>query len=459
MNQFKKLFEKQKLLFNTDVTKSYEWRIEQLNQMQNMLQENDQAFYQALSADFKSALSDVAIEVNAPIGIIEFTKSQLKDWMEPQDVPIPKFLSESGHRGKVYREPFGVTLIVGPFNAPLLCTLVPAIAALSAGNTVILKTHEALKATSALLRDLIAKYFEEEALAVVEGDKQALTELLQLPFNFIFFTGSTHVGKIVMRAAAENLTPVILELGGQNPSIVDETANIADAARKLVWGATAWGGQWCSSPGYVYVHESKADEFIAAAKKALLEFYGALPVNGPDLSGIISTQAADRLLSLIDPEKVVAGGNGDAANKYLAPTLIYPAEWTDEIMKEEIFGPILPIMTYTDIKEAVNKIKEIGKPLSAYIFSQNEEQIAFLINTLSFGGGAVNQSNVQLFIVTMPFGGVGSSGMGNYMGKWGFDSLTNPKGVLTSPADREIKHLYPPFDTDKLQELNKWFVY
>ncbi|MBB5638321.1 acyl-CoA reductase-like NAD-dependent aldehyde dehydrogenase [Pedobacter cryoconitis] len=297
--------------------------------------------------------------------------------------------------------------------------IVTAITALSGGNTVILKTHEELKETSALLNILIPRYFEEHDVSVVHGRKEVLTQLLELPFDFIFFTGSVSVGKIVMRAAAENLTPVILELGGQNPAIVDQTANIADAARKLVWGATAWGGQWCSSPGYVYVHESKTEEFIAEAKKALVDFYGNTPVNGNDLSNIISAVQVRRLLSLIDPEKIVAGGNGNEENRYFAPTLIYPTEWTDKIMEEEIFDPILPIMSYGDIKEVVTKIKDNGKPLSAYIFSQDKEQTAFLLRTLSFGGGAVNQTNIQLFIITMPYGGIGNSGMGNYAGKWG----------------------------------------
>lgn len=359
----------------------------------------------------------------------------------------------------IYREPYGATLIIGPFNGPLLLLLNPAIAALSAGNTVVLKTSEATPASGKLLEKLIRKYFEPEAVAIVSGSREAVTALLALPFDFIFFTGSVKVGKIVARAAAENLTPVILELGGQNPAIVDETADIADAARKIIWGATAWGGQWCTSPGYAYVHESVAEQFVAEAKKALLDMYGADPKTNPDYSRIISAKEVKRLSALIDPAKTVAGGEADENAHYLAPTIVYPVTWSDMIMDDEIFGPILPIITYSDLKAAVSEIKKRPKPLASFIFSRDQENIKFLLNTISFGGGAVNQTNIHLFIESMPYGGVGNSGMGNYYGKYGFDSLTHAKSILHTPAGQTIDHLVPPYTPEKVQFLTSWFDY
>ena len=253
------LFDKQKAYFATDVTKTYDWRIDQLDRLTRMLKENKERFSEASRKDFKTALPENIFEVSASIASIEFKKSQVAEWMKPVEAPIPKFLAESGHKGIVYREPYGVTLIICPFNGPLLLSLRPAATALSAGNPCILKLSEALLATDALLLELIPKYFDPESLAAVTGGREEVTELLRLPFDFIFLTGSVGAGKAVMKAAAENLTPVLLELGGQNPAIVDETANLPDAAKKIVWGATAWGGQWCTSPGYVAVHESVAE--------------------------------------------------------------------------------------------------------------------------------------------------------------------------------------------------------
>ena len=355
--------------------------------------------------------------------------------MTPIEAPVPKALAESGHRGIVYRDPYGVALIIAPFNGPLMLLLRPAIAALAAGNTCILKLSSAISATTALLFELVPKYFDPQAVAAVTGDREEITELLKLPFDFIFFTGSTNTGKVIARAAAENLTPVLLELGGQNPALVDETANIADAAKKIVWGKMAWGGQWCTSPGYAYVHESVADAFVFEAKKALVELYGVDPKNNSDYSRIISASAVTRLSALIDPAKVISGGSSDPAARYLDPTIVYPITWDDEIMKEEVFGPILPILTYRTLDEAFGRIAATPHPLAAFVFSRDQKTINRFIGELSYGGGAVNQVNIHLFVGTMPFGGVGRSGMGHYYGKHGFDMLTHAKTMLISPPD------------------------
>src|SRR5271170_4065255 len=421
MNRFQKIFDAQKALFATGVTRTYEWRVEQLDRMARMINENERRFQEAMAKDFKTSSQEYIFETAASAGETEVQKSQLKEWMKPVEAPVPRFLAETGHKGMVYREPYSVALIIGPFNGPLLLLIRPALAALAAGNTCILTLSEALPATTGVLLELVPKYFDPSAVTAVAGGKDPNTELLKLPFDFIFFTGSTVVGKIVARAAAENLTPVLLELGGMNPAIVDETANIPDAAKKIVWGEMAWGGQWCTSPGYAYVHESVADTFAAEAKKALVELFGNDPKSNSDYSRIINARAVDRLASLIDPAKVVAGGKSDRDARYLDPTLLYPITWDDKIMEDEIFGPILPILTYKSFDEAFGRIAATPHPLSAFIFSRDQKTIDRFVGELSFGGGAVNQTNIELYVESMPFGGVGTSGMGRYYGKYGFD--------------------------------------
>jgi len=354
---------------------------------------------------------------------------------------------------------FGPSLVIGPFNGPLTLSLHPAIGVVSAGNPCVLKVSEQIPATSNLLIKLISQYFEPECVTAVWGAKDEVTELLKLPFDFIFFTGSVKVGKIVARAAAENLTPVLLELGGQNPAFVDSTANIPDAAKKIIWGAMAWGGQWCTSPGYAYVHRSLVDEFVAECKRSLVELYGADPKNNPDYSKIINAGAVERLASLVDPEKIVIGGKSDPERRYIDPTVIYPVTWSDRIMADEIFGPLLPVMVYDDIDEAILEVKKRPKPLSAFLFSKDQKAIDHFLYSLSFGGGAINQVNIHLYVETMPFGGVGNSGIGDYYGKYGFDSMTHAKSILISPADVGIDHLLPPYTPAKVQALSQWFEY
>lgn len=459
MNPFQELFDRQQSHFATGVTRSREWRIEQLDRMGRLIVENEAALQQAIGRDFKTASQEQIFETQACYGETLFQKSQLEEWMKPTEAPVPKALAATGHRGIVYRDPYGVALVMGPFNGPLLLLLRPAITALAAGNCCVLKLSMALEATSSLLMELVPKYFEPEAVVAVAGHREETTELLKLPFDFIFFTGSTSTGKVVARAAAENLTPVLLELGGQNPAVVDETANIKDAARKIAWGATAWGGQWCTSPGYAYVHESVAEEFVKEAKAALIEFYGEDPKANSDYSRVINAREVNRLAGLIDPKKIVIGGQSDPAARYLAPTIVYPVTWDDPIMEEEVFGPILPILTYRTLDEAFGKIAATPHPLAAFIFSRDQKTIDRFVGELSFGGGAVNQVNVHLFVETMPFGGVGASGMGHYYGKDGYNSLTHAKSMLVSPPNVEIEHLLPPYTPEKNTALKLWFEY
>jgi aldehyde dehydrogenase (NAD+) len=459
MNPFQDIFDAQKAFFATGVTRSYEWRVEQLDRMAGLLAENEAALQKAVAADFKTASQEYVFETAAPLGETQFQKSQLKGWVEPVEAPVPKFLAETGHKGFVYRDPYGVALIMGPFNGPLTLLIRPALTALAAGNTCILKLSEQLSATSALLMELVPRYFDPRAVTAVMGHREEVTELLKLPFDFIFFTGSTKVGKIVMKAAAENLTPVLLELGGQNPALVDETANIADAAKKIVWGAMAWGGQWCTSPGYAYVHESVAGAFVAKARKAVVELYGKDPKTNPDYSRVVSAREVSRLAGLIDPEKVVSGGRSDPQARYLDPTIVYPVTWDDPIMEDEVFGPILPILTYKTLDEALARIAATPHPLAGFVFSRDQKTIDRFIGELSYGGGAVNQVNIHLFIESMPFGGAGAAGIGHYYGKYGFDMLTHAKSMLIAPPDVAIDHLFPPYTNTKNKQLGLWFEY
>jgi aldehyde dehydrogenase (NAD+) len=457
-NIYEDIFNRQKAYFASNITKSYEWRLDQLDRLARMLSEHTDEFHDALSRDFKTALSEKVFEVAAMLGTIEVTKGLLKSWMQPIEAPVPKFLAESGHKAIVYREPYGVTLIIGPFNGPLLSLLRPAITALAAGNTCILKVSDAPN-TGRLLVELAPKYFAPEALVAIAGGPTEVAELLRLPFDFIFFTGSTRVGKIVLRAAAENITPVVLELGGQNPAIVDETANVPDAAKKLVWGATAWGGQWCTSPGYAYVHETVADEFVSECRKAVIELYGENPKENPDYSRIINGREVKRLAKLVPEEKVIVGGGYDEVERYFEPTILYPIVWTDKVMQGEIFGPILPILRYSNLHEAIAEIKRHPRPLAGYIFSTDQNTINEFVSGFSFGGGAVNQTNVHVYLDSVPFGGVGESGIGSAGGKYGYDSMTHAKSILISPPDVSIDHVYPPFTMDKVQALNQWLDY
>jgi aldehyde dehydrogenase (NAD+) len=459
MNAFQQVYDKQKAYFDSDATKTYEWRIDQLTRLENLLKDNDQALQEAISRDFKTASQEKVFEVQAPLGTAAFAKADLKEWMKPVDVVIPKALAASGHTAKVYREPYGVTLVIGPSNGPLTLLFDPAVNVIAAGNPCILKISEALPATGALLLDLIPRYFDPRSVTAVAGSRDEITELLKLPFDFIFFTGSVKVGKVIMEAAAKNLTPVLLELGGQNPAFVDPTANLSDAAKKIVWGATAWGGQWCTSPGYAYVHESVAEKFVQECKKAVVELYGKDPKNNSDYSRIISPKAVDRLAALIDQRKVVSGGSSDREARYIDPTILFPVTWDDPIMEDEIFGPLLPILTYQDINAAIREVKKRPKPLAGFLFSRDQKTIDHFLVSLSFGGGAINQVNIHLFIETMPFGGVGYSGIGHYYGKDGFDALTHAKSVLVSPPDVAIDHLFPPYTKEKVQALSQWFEY
>ncbi|WP_034672022.1 aldehyde dehydrogenase family protein [Epilithonimonas caeni] len=444
MNNYQTIFDQQKEFFYTDVSKTYEWRIDQLDRLEKMLTDNQEVFCQALKADFNKPPFEQLFEITVPLGNIKYYRENLKSLMSPEQVAIPRGLEETGNKGIIYKEPYGVTLVIGPFNAPILLLLDPAIAALAAGNPVILKPANTTPTVAALFQELIPKYFEPEAVNIVTGGREEITELLQLPFDFIFFTGSSAVGKVVMRAAAENLTPVILELGGQNPTVVDETANLDIAADRIAWGHMAISGQWCIAPGYVYVHENIAGQFLDKLKAAVAKMYGTDPQQSPDFARMISEHDTERVASYIIPEKVVLGGRYDIKDRYVEPTILYPSTWDDPAMQQEIFGPVFPVLVYNDLKEIVEIIKRKPKSLAAYFFSKDQSNIDYFLNSVSFGGGCINQTNLHCWIDSLPFGGVGYAGMGKYYGKAGFDALSNTKAMLIGNPDLELD-VFPPY--------------
>lgn len=445
MNTFQPLFDRQQDYFRTGATHPVEWRLDQLDRLSRLVTENRAAFNEALAADFKTVRFEQDMEFGGALGSILDAQANVAAWMRPESVELPPAARAAGQSASVRRTPFGVTLLIAPFNAPVALLIDPLVAILAAGNTAIIKPSEAAPSVAALFLRLFPVYFDPEVVTVVTGGREEVTELLALPFDIVFFTGSTAVGKVVMRAAAENLTPLVLELGGQNPAVVDETANVVEAARELVWGASAFGGQWCVSPGYVYVHETVVDKFLAAAKAAVEEFWGADPAASPDLSRIISTQDTKRLADFIDPVKVVVGGAHDVESRYVSPTVLYPVTWDDAVMQAEIFGPILPVMVYSDISEVVVAVTRRPKPLATYLFSRDAHRIETLVEALPFGGGSVNQTMLQVMFPALPFGGVGASGMGRYYGKAGFDSLSQSKSIVYSDPDVAVEELLPPY--------------
>lgn len=443
-NPFAPMLANQRENFLSGATKSRAWRLDQLDRMERMLLDHRDEWCAALAADFGKPVFEQLFEIVVPSGTIDYYRSHLDELMAPEPVELAGGLRAAGCSGVIYREPYGVTLVIGPFNAPILLLLDPAIAALAAGNTVILKPANTTPETARLFAKYVPDYFTPENVSVVTGGREEIGELLELDFDFIFFTGSSAVGKVVMRAAAEHLTPVLLELGGQNPTIVDETANLDTAADCIAWGHNAISGQWCVAPGYVCVHESVAEEFVAKLTASIVRMYGDDPRRSPDLARMISEHDAERVASYIVEEKVVLGGRYDVAERCVEPTVLYPSSWDDPALQQEVFGPVLPVLLYGDLDQTLATIARKPKPLAAYVFSKRPDRVDHILQSLSFGGGCVNLTNLHCWIDTLPFGGVGNSGMGKYYGKAGFDALSNIKSVLVGNPDKPLD-VFPPY--------------
>nr|WP_309228288.1 aldehyde dehydrogenase [Virgibacillus sp. NKC19-3] len=372
---------------------------------------------------------------------LDFAIKNLSSWMEPVKVRSP--ITHKGSKSFILKEPYGVSLIIATWNYPLQLALAPAIGAIAAGNCAVLKPSEYTEATSDLLADMIQNTFNPSYITVVQGGKETSEELLKQRFDYIFFTGSTAVGKVIMKEASTHLTPVTLELGGKSPAIVDKDANINLAAKRIVWGKFTNAGQTCVAPDYVYVHEKVKFKLLKAMKKHIKSFYGKEPLNNDDYIRIINEKHFNRLLGFLSDGTPLHGGNTDPAALKIEPTILDKITWDHSIMQEEIFGPILPILSFTNVEDAAAVIREKEKPLALYYFSENEKMQEQIMQYLSFGGGSINDTIYHLSNPHLPFGGVGASGMGSYHGKYSFDTFSHDKSILKQSTKFDIPFRYP----------------
>lgn len=401
----------------------------------------------ALAADFRKSPEEVDLtELYPVIAEIKEALRHLPRWLKPRKVPTP--IGLLGSAGRIVHEPRGVVLIISPWNYPIYLTLGPLVSALAAGNCAILKPSELTPRTTAFLRELLAGLFPEEEVALVEGDADAAQALLALPFDHIFFTGSPAVGRVVMKAAAEHLTSVTLELGGKSPVLVDADANLREAARKIAWGKCINAGQTCVAPDYVLVHERVHDALVGELKGALTAFYGPDAAASPDLARIISDRHFQRIKNLLDTSgaRVAFGGGSDAATRYLAPTLLTNVDPAAPILDEEIFGPLLPILKVPDMSAAVAHVNARPKPLALYVFSGSRARAEALIARTTAGGSCVNDTVLHFAHTGLPTGGVNTSGFGKAHGVHGFEAFSNARGVLRQRTRfSAIQLMYPPY--------------
>lgn len=447
------ILKKQQEFFNSGETRSIEFRKEQLSRIKEMLQENEEALSDAVYKDFKKPpFETFATEIGLLYTEINFAIKNLDKWAQPLKVPtsLVNFPSEN----YILNEPYGSALIISPWNYPIQLTILPLVGAIAAGNTAVLKPSELTPHTSALLQTLVEKYFKPELVTILLGGPEVSQQLLALPFNYIFFTGSTRVGKIVMQAAVQNLTPVTLELGGKSPCIVDETSNLEVSAKRIVWGKFLNAGQTCVAPDYLYVHSSIKEEILGLLKNAITELYGENPKESEDFARVINNDHFNRLAKLISKDKISAGGEVDSNSNYIAPTILENISWDDAVMKEEIFGPILPVLEFENLDDCIKIINSKPRPLACYIFSNNDVNVQRILNEVSFGGGAVNDCIVQFGNHHLSIGGVGASGFGSYHGKASFDSFSHQKSVMKKAFWPDIPIRYAPYN-DKLSWLKK----
>ncbi len=441
-------------------------RKKKLKKLRDEIFENQDKIEQIIYSDFRKPAIEAAYSEIAPVIIqINYALRNLDDWMAPKEVDTP--LVFLGTASKVVFEPKGNTLILTPWNYPFQLPLVGIISAVAAGNTAILKPSEFTPHTSAYLKELLAKVFPENEVAVVEGDHTVSAELLKLKFDHIHFTGSPAVGKHIMRAAADNLTSVTLELGGKSPVIIDETANVKAAAMKIAWGKFLNEGQICIAPDYVLIHESKHDEFIEKMRERIKQNFGDNPQQSPDLCRIVNNKHFHRIKRILDDAvsqgaKIEAGGQVYEGENYIAPTVLSNVPVGAQVLEEEIFGPLLPLIKYRDINEALAFINAREKPLALYIFSEKRKNQEFILNNTSAGGTVINDNLVHQSQPNLPFGGVNNSGIGKSMGHYGFKEFSNERAVVKQlHSGSTMQMLYPPYKGFHRKLINfmlRWLV-
>ncbi len=444
MNEIKELIDRQRKYFERGITLDINFRINMLKVLKSAIIENEKLILKALKEDLnKSDFEGYETEIGIILDEIGYIIKNLRYWTKPKRVktPITQFISKS----YIYSEPYGVTLIIAPWNYPFQLVMAPLIGSISAGNCSIIKPSEYSPNTSKIISKIISDNFEEEFIAVVEGGIEVNKALLEEKFDYIFFTGSVNIGKIVMEAASKHLTPITLELGGKSPCIVDEDADVELAAKRIVWGKFLNAGQTCVAPDYLYLHKNIKDDFIKNAIKFIKEFFGENPLKSEDYPRIVNIKHFNRLKNLLKDGDVLCGGDFNEEKLYIAPTIIDNITWEDSIMQEEIFGPILPILMFEKLDEVIKIVNIHPKPLALYYFSNNKEKQGRVIREISFGGGCINDTIVHLATPYLPFGGVGNSGMGNYHGKASFDTFSHKKSVLKKSNLIDISLRYPPY--------------
>jgi aldehyde dehydrogenase (NAD+) len=433
------------------------YRKETLTKLLNNLTIHENEIVQALYDDFKKpAFEAVITETNYVISELKDTIRNLHKWAKPKKV-LPSILNFPS-KDYIYKEPYGKVLIIAPWNYPYQLALCPLISAVAAGNQVVLKPSELTPNTSAVIAKIIKKTFHVNHVEVIQGGVDISQKLLSQRWDYIFFTGSVAVGKIVAKAAAENLTPVTLELGGKNPCIVDETANLKLAAKRIVWGKFINAGQTCIAPDYILVQKDMKNKFVDYLKEEIKMAYGTNPEDSPDFARIINTKNCNRLASMIEADKVIFGGQTDIANCYVAPTLIEESNPDSLIMQDEIFGPLLPILTYQTEADINTIISKYEKPLSLYVFTENKSFADKIIQNYSFGGGCINDTLIHFSNKRLPFGGVGHSGIGAYHGSLSFDTFSHKKGIVKKANWLDLPMRYAPYNgkLKSIKKLLKW---
>lgn len=448
------LIEKQKQMVFTGVTRSLSFRMKQLQTLKTAVKKHEKDITEALREDLrKSEYEAYTTEIGYLYDSIRHTMKNLNRWMKPKTVRTPAV--HFGSKSVIYPEPYGSALIIGPFNYPFMLVMDPLAGAIAAGNCAVVKPSEFTPHVSAVIAKLIREHFDEDYIRVVEGGKDTTSELIHAPFDRIFFTGSTQVGKIVMKAAAEHLVPVILELGGKSPCIVHKDADLDLTAKRIAWGKFVNTGQTCVAPDYVLAHKEIKSALVSKLKEQITAFFGTDPKQSPDFGRIVNERHWERLTGLVDPSKVVAGGEKDRGDLYLAPTLMDRVDWADKVMEEEIFGPILPVLEYDDLDRAVSRLNSRPKPLALYLFTSDKEVERKVMESVSFGGGCVNDTLLHLATPYLPFGGVGQSGMGSYHGKYSFEAFSHMKGVLKKSTRVKIDFIFPPYTEKKLSLIKR----
>jgi len=439
------LLERQRAFFSSGKTFPVSFRLAQLKKLKEAIKKNEAELMRALASDLgKSEFEAFTAEIGFLYEEINVALKNLKKWVKPRRVLTPILMQPGSSR--VLTEPKGTVLIISPWNYPVQLTIAPMIAAIAAGNCLVVKPSELAPASASAIKRLMEQCFSPEFCSVVPGGVEVAQNLLEHRFDHIFFTGSTTVGKKVMLAAADHLTPVTLELGGKSPCIIDEGVDLETVARRIIWGKFYNAGQTCVAPDYVLVPKSSKSSLLSFMKKAIHEFYGQDPAQSPDFGRIISSRHFERLVALIEGQSVFTGGVWDRESKYIAPTIIDRVATYDPVMQSEVFGPILPVLEYENFDTALAIVKRHSHPLACYVFTANPKIENRVLREIPFGGGSVNSALMHLLNPRMPFGGIGPSGMGSYHGKAGFDAFSHKKSIYKSPLWIDIPFKYPPYE-------------